>query len=66
MFPIIDERKGRIRAEQMQLETTGTVGVLLLAGEKGIRINLRSALDELRSKGFRVSDKLYERILRGL
>jgi len=63
---LIDEHKGRIRAEQMQLEIMGTIGVLLLARKKGISIDLRSALDELRGKGFRISDRLYERMLKGL
>jgi len=61
---LMDERKGRVRAKQMRREVIGTLGVLLLAREKGVDIDLKAALDELRKKGFRISDKLYRRILR--
>jgi len=61
---LMDERKGRVRAKQMRREVIGTIGVLLLAGEKGVDIDPKAALDELRKKGFRISDKLYRRILR--
>ncbi len=61
---LMDERKGRVRAKQMRREVIGTIGVLLLAREKGVDIDPKVALDELRKKGFRISDKLYRRILR--
>lgn len=61
---LMDERKGRVRAKQMRREVIGTIGVLLLVREKGIDIDLKAALDELRKRGFRISDKLYRRILR--
>jgi len=60
---LIDERKGRVRAERMQLKIMGTVGILLLAKAKGVDIDLREALDRLRNEGFRLSDRLYERVL---
>ncbi|RMF31365.1 MAG: DUF3368 domain-containing protein [Chloroflexi bacterium] len=61
---LMDERKGRIRAKAMGLSCIGTVGILLLARETGVTLDLQALLDDLRSKGFRISDALYEHILR--
>ncbi len=63
---LMDERKGRIRAKAMGLPLTGTVGVLILAREKGIELDLQAALDALRNKGFRMSDELYKTVLEGM
>lgn len=60
---LMDERKGRIRAQAMGLFLTGTIGVLILAREMGIEFNLQSTLDELRNMGFRMSDELYKAVL---
>lgn len=61
---LIDERKGRAKAKALGLEITGTIGILLLAKEKAIEIDLRSELEKLRSHGFRISEALIEKILK--
>lgn len=61
---LIDERKGRAKATALGLNVTGTIGILLLARVEGIDIELSSTLEQLKANGFRISDKLVERILR--
>lgn len=60
---LMDERKGRAKAKALGLEITGTIGVLLLARAKGVEVDLRSELEQLREHGFRISEKLLHRIL---
>jgi predicted nucleic acid-binding protein len=60
---LLDERKARARARALGLEITGTIGILLLAREKGTEIDLRSDLEKLKAHGFRISDSLINRIL---
>jgi predicted nucleic acid-binding protein len=59
---IIDDGAGRKTAGLLGAKITGTVGILLLASKDG-KLNLRTALDELRSVGFRLSEKECKRIL---
>lgn len=61
---LLDERKGRAKANALGLEVTGTIGILLLAREKGIEIDLRFELRQLKTQGFRISDSLIERIVK--
>ena len=60
---LMDERKGRAKAKALGLKITGTIGVLLLARAKGVEIDLRSELEQLKSHGFRISENLLHRIL---
>lgn len=59
---IIDDGAGRKTAELLGVRITGTLGILLLASKDG-KLNLRKTLDELKSVGFRLSEKEYKRIL---
>lgn len=62
---LMDEKRGRATARQYQIRVTGLLGVLLQAKRKGILSEIRSTLDEMRSKAnFRVNDTMYEQILR--
>lgn len=61
---IIDELKGRKVAINLGINTTGTIGILILAKEKGIIIKLMDTIDILVKNGFRISNKLYEEINR--
>jgi len=62
---IIDERKGRKIAEANGLKIIGLLGVLIQAKRKGYVKDLKPLLNELiDSVGFRVSKKLYNRILK--
>lgn len=59
---IIDDGDGRRTAELLGLKITGTIGVLLLASQEG-KLDLKKSLDDLKSAGFRLSNKEYEKIL---
>jgi predicted nucleic acid-binding protein len=59
---IIDDGDGRRAARQLGLKITGTIGVLLLASNDG-KLDLKSALSELKTVGFHLSSKEYDRIL---
>jgi hypothetical protein len=59
---IIDDGDGRKTAKLLGLRITGTLGVLLIASKRG-DLDLKKAMDDLKSVGFRLSDREYERIL---
>lgn len=61
---LLDDYKARATAEFMGLNMTGTIGMLSRAQKKGLISDLRPLLDELRAKGFRLSDKVYAEILK--
>ena len=61
---LLDDYKARATAEFMGLNMTGTVGMLSRAQKKGLISDLRPLLDELRARGFRLSDKVYAQILK--
>ena len=48
---IIDERKARREAQRMGLQVTGTIGVLLLAKEKGLIDAIKPSIAELQAHG---------------
>lgn len=61
---LLDDNKARATAEFMGLNITGTIGMLSKAQKKGLISDLRPLLDELRARGFRLSDKVYAEILK--
>lgn len=60
---IIDEVKGRKIAQSLNIEIVGTIGVILLANKKGLINDVIGTLLTLVNKGFRLSDKLLEKII---
>lgn len=61
---LVDDLKARNFATAMGLRIMGTAGVLLLAHEKGLGIDVKAALDVMRGRGFRLSETVYQDILR--
>ena len=57
---IIDELKGRREAEQLKIDITGTIGVLILAKQFGYIDSIRGDLQELQKTNFRISDSIPE------
>ncbi|RLD65082.1 MAG: DUF3368 domain-containing protein [Bacteroidetes bacterium] len=62
-FAVIDEIAARRLAKILGVDTIGTIGILMLAKEKGYIPHLKPLLLELKSNKFRLSDKLMKKIL---
>lgn len=61
---LVDDLQARNFATAMGLKIIGTAGILLLASEKGVRIDVKVALDAIRSLGFRLNEQVYQDILK--
>ncbi|MBM3182033.1 MAG: DUF3368 domain-containing protein [Chloroflexi bacterium] len=59
---LLDDHAARAKAGLLGLSVTGTIGILMLAAEKGIDIDLKRDLDILIQHNFRVARELYERL----
>jgi len=61
---LIDEKKGRIIANQLDLNITGLLGLLLLAKQRNIIKSVKQIMDDLiRKSGFWIGKKLYRTVL---
>jgi predicted nucleic acid-binding protein len=60
---LLDDKKARRIAEQLNLQVTGTVGLLLKAKKKSIIPAIRPILDALEEVDFRISSRLRTRAL---
>lgn len=60
---IIDERKGRIIAQELGVKIIGTIGILIKAEETGIIANLSEIIERLEQTDFRLSPKLKQQLL---
>jgi len=64
-FLIIDELKGRSKAEEAGLKIIGLLGVLLRAKQAGFLPAVKPLIDQLIAEtGFRVHASLYQRVLK--
>lgn len=62
---LMDERLGRETARHLGLRYIGLIGVLIEAKRRGLIDRIEPTLRALRVQaGFRISDELYERVLR--
>ena len=55
---LMDDRAGREAAVRMNIPVSGVVGVLLFAKERGLFEKITPFLEELRSKGYWLSDEV--------
>ena len=61
---IIDDLKARREAKQLKLNFTGTIGILILAIEKGYIENVSVLIDEIKATNFRISEKYVDEIIK--
>ncbi|MBD0378444.1 MAG: DUF3368 domain-containing protein [Flavisolibacter sp.] len=61
---IIDEKKDRRLAQQLDLQIAGTLQILLVSKTKGIIHSIKALLDQLENNNFRFSPALKDDILR--
>jgi predicted nucleic acid-binding protein len=57
---LIDDRAGRQAAEKLNIKITGLVGVLLLAKEKGLIKSVVDVIEDIRGKGYWLSNSLVD------
>ena len=60
---VLDDLPARLLAEKLGIPVIGTVGVLLLAKQRGLLPVIRPALDALRGVNFFLAEHLYLRLL---
>jgi len=60
---IIDEVRGRNIAKNLNIEIIGTIGIIILAGKKGIVNDVISIVLKLVNNGFRLSNEIGDRII---
>ena len=61
---LMDEKKGRRKLTQMGLNKIGTVGILLKAKQVGLLPVIRPELEQLRQRGFSISQTVLDSVLR--
>lgn len=61
---LLDDALARQHARALGLRLTGTLGVLLKAKQSGLLIEIRSVLDKLEAKGFRLEKKTRAAVLK--
>ena len=61
---ILDDRDARRYARALELEITGTLGLLLRAKERGILDAVRPVLDRLQALGFRLNARTRQMVLK--
>jgi uncharacterized protein len=60
---LLDERAATRKARTINLQTIGTLGVLLMAKRNGLVTRLKPLLDDLHRAGFHMSNILYRQVL---
>jgi len=61
---IIDDLKGRKLAKKLNLNITGTLGIILKAKEKGIIKSTKGVFEKLKQSNFRISEKVETELLK--
>ena len=60
---LMDEKKGRRKLSQLGMPKIGTLGILLKANQLGYVDDLEKEIDELRQKGFSISQFVVDTVL---
>lgn len=60
---LVDDRGARREANKLNLPVIGTVGVLLIAKQRGLIFNVKEMLDALIANGMRINQRLYRQAL---
>ncbi|CAN5472700.1 hypothetical protein BH10ACI1_BH10ACI1_05140 [soil metagenome] len=60
---VIDERKGRIIAQDLGIKIIGTIGIIIKAKEEGLITNFAEIIERLEQTDFRLSPKLKQQLL---
>lgn len=60
---LMDEKKGRRKLSQLKIQKVGTIGILLKAKEVGLIKSIRQDLEQLRKKGFSISQFVIDAVL---
>ena len=61
---LIDDRKGRIAASRLGINTVGLLGILQVAKRRGFIVSVKPVMDDLIAQaGFRVSNQVYADVL---
>jgi predicted nucleic acid-binding protein len=55
---ILDDYKARKVAENLCLEITGTIGVIIIAKKRGIINSIKPYLEKIRATNFRISEEI--------
>jgi predicted nucleic acid-binding protein len=55
---IIDDNKGRKEAQRLGLNLTGTIGILIIAKQKGLIHSISEVIDDIQNTNFRLSENL--------
>jgi len=60
---IIDEFKGRRISTELGISKTGTLGILLMAKQKGIVTAIKPLIEKINTTNFRLSEQLVNKVL---
>ena len=63
---MVDDLRARQVAMAMGLRVLGTAGLLLFAHAQGLPVDVRATLDEMRGRGFRLAEAVYQEIVQRL
>lgn len=61
---LMDERKGRRKLAQLEMNKIGTLGILLLAKQKGLLGVIRPEIEKLQAHSFRMSQDVIDAVLK--
>jgi uncharacterized protein len=61
---LMDEKKGRRKLTELGIKKVGTLGILLKAKQTGLLSAIRSDVEQLRQKGFSISQDVIDSVLR--